>query len=77
MPLEGLNQYELREFCRELYKTVHAYFQKPENRKAFEEYYLKKYGKPDVWKTLADKLNEERKSSENDNCEERSCSASA
>ena len=64
--LEGLNQYELKQFCRALYITVQEYFKSPENRKAFEEYYLQKYGKPYVWKTLADKLNEERKSSEND-----------
>lgn len=60
--LEGLNQYELNQFCCALYITVQEYFKSSENRKAFEEYYLKKYGKPYVWKTLADKLSEERKS---------------
>lgn len=37
-------------FCTILARKVEAYFQDEENRKRFEEWYKKKYGKDYEWK---------------------------
>jgi hypothetical protein len=65
MNLDELDQFELNIFCRELGWIVFNYMQDKEHQKEFEKWYLKEYGEPYVWKTLADK-EKERKSREND-----------
>ena len=66
MSLEGLNPYKLKQFAQILARTVQDYMQDPEHRREFEKWYLKEYGKPYVWKTLADKENERKSNYDND-----------
>jgi hypothetical protein len=43
-------QKRLNSFCRNLRRTVRCYLDDPEHRQEFEDWYLRKYGKPYQWK---------------------------
>lgn len=43
-----------RALCKLLYRELREYYSYPQHRKQFEEWYLKQYGVPYVWKMLSD-----------------------
>lgn len=45
-------QGQAKAFALLLAQEVREYFKDPEHRKDFEQWYLKKYGKPYVWKSV-------------------------
>jgi len=45
-------QAQLRAMGRTLARKVREYFRDPEHRRQFEAWYLERYGKPYVWKTI-------------------------
>ena len=45
-------QGQAKAFALLLAQEVREYFKDPEHRKEFERWYLKKYGKPYVWKPV-------------------------
>lgn len=45
-------QGQAKAFALLLAQGVREYFKDPEHRKEFERWYLKKYGKPYVWKPV-------------------------
>lgn len=57
---EDMQEERWNRLARTLYRTVRRYYEDPEHRKEFEERYLKEYGTPYHWKTLAE-IKEEQK----------------
>lgn len=48
-------QAQLNAMGRTLARTVREYFKDPAHRREFEAWYLDRYGKPYVWKTINEK----------------------
>lgn len=45
-----MNEQQIKELSRDLCRIVGDYLKNEAYRKAFEDWYFKKYGKPYVWK---------------------------
>lgn len=69
--MDEFTEGRMNSFSRELARRVRRYLDIKEHREEFEEWYLKKYGKPYQWKKLSEMPEYIREDQKNEHTENR------